>query len=375
MEIVGEAEDGERALEMAKSFQPDVLLVDICMPLMNGLELTDCLNKILSHCLVIVITAHDEFEYAQKAVKLKVFDFLLKPVSKEQLCSVIKKADEELTGLKSMDKYLKWANEQINKNLPMMREQFFKELMKGRLRDCEIETQMELLGQKISNNSGMFIIKLKEKYSLDEKSKEWDKHLLLFAVQNVLEELLHEWTPNIFFRDDKDNIIAITSTMQVSEWNNLGEVLESAVQKYLKNLVIVKQLRISKGISGIKETYYELLDEIKKEERLTPIVTASKKYIDEHFYKEDLTRKEVADELKISPAYLSNLLSQELGASFIDYLISVRIKKAIQLMDDPTLKICEIAEKVGYNSQHYFCTAFKKMMGISPLEYRKGGMK
>jgi two-component system response regulator YesN len=80
----------------------------------------------------------------------------------------------------------------------------------------------------------------------------------------------------------------------------------------------------------------------------------------------------VADHMQVSPTYLSKLLKHETGASFVDYLTQVRIKKAIQLMNDPAEKIYEIAEKVGYSNQHYFSTAFKKVLGFSPMEYRRG---
>jgi two-component system, response regulator YesN len=80
IEVVGEAEDGEIAFEMAKVLKPDILFVDICMPFIDGLELISKIKDILPDSLVIVITGHDEFSYAQQSIKLKVFDYLLKPV-------------------------------------------------------------------------------------------------------------------------------------------------------------------------------------------------------------------------------------------------------------------------------------------------------
>ena len=65
-------------------------------------------------------------------------------------------------------------------------------------------------------------------------------------------------------------------------------------------------------------------------------------------------------------------MRQELGVSFIDYLIQVRIGKAEVLLRDSFAKIGDIAATVGYSSQHYFSTAFKKKNGVSPAEYRKG---
>ena len=78
--------------------------------------------------------------------------------------------------------------------------------------------------------------------------------------------------------------------------------------------------------------------------------------------------------MQISPTYLSRLLKQEIGVSFIEYLTHVRVQKAIQLIQDPATKLYEVAERVGYANQHYFSTAFKKVLGVSPAEYRKRGI-
>ncbi|HBQ46235.1 MAG TPA: DNA-binding response regulator, partial [Ruminococcaceae bacterium] len=67
----------------------------------------------------------------------------------------------------------------------------------------------------------------------------------------------------------------------------------------------------------------------------------------------------------------SKILKRETGLSFIDFLTRLRIRKAIQLMGNPREKIYEVAEKVGYSDQHYFSTAFKKVKGVSPAEYRR----
>ena len=84
---------------------------------------------------------------------------------------------------------------------------------------------------------------------------------------------------------------------------------------------------------------------------------------------------EVADKVESNASYLSKLLKKELGYSFIDYLTHIRIKKSIELMQDPTLRIIDISEKVGYSTQHYFSLAFKKIMGVSPNNYKNGGKR
>ena len=99
----------------------------------------------------------------------------------------------------------------------------------------------------------------------------------------------------------------------------------------------------------------------------------AQRYIDAHYAEPDLSLEEVASAAQISPGYLSRLLKLETGFSFVDYLTRVRINKAVQIMSDPAVKVYEVAEAVGYQSQHYFSRAFKRVFGRPPVEYRKGG--
>ena len=77
----------------------------------------------------------------------------------------------------------------------------------------------------------------------------------------------------------------------------------------------------------------------------------------------------------MSVSYLSKLFKQEMGQMFSEYLIETRIKVAIELLLNGNLRIYEIADRVGYSSQHYFCAAFKKVMGCSPSDYRAKQLK
>jgi len=370
IEIVGEAEDGEIALAMVQETKPDILLLDICMPFINGMQLIEKIKKEDDDCIIIVITGHDEFAYARDALKLRVFDYLLKPVPIEQLQITISKAIHELSTNRTRKKYFAWAQNQLAINDNILTGNFMNQWIENHITQSEIKEQQKYFNIEFSGNSGMILIKPIEKHSVDE-TKEWDKNLLLFAIQNIIQELIEDMKPNIVFRDNKDNIIAITAINQISVWMELKNKFETIIDKHLDNTIKVSQ-RIIENEFDIPNVYSTLIEEMGKESNYTPMVQKVKQYIENNFYKEELSLEEVSNEIKVSPAYLSRLLKQETGTSFIDYLTQVRVKMAIRLMDDPAMKIYEIADRVGYNSQHYFSTAFKRVMGVSPLEYKKG---
>ena len=98
-------------------------------------------------------------------------------------------------------------------------------------------------------------------------------------------------------------------------------------------------------------------------------------YLQEH-YAQDVHLSDLAQELFISDAYLGRLFIRHYHMKFTDYLHQLRIQNAVPLLRDPKWKLYQIAQKMGYNNQQYFCNVFKKMMGVSPQQFRHSlGMK
>ena len=96
IKIIGEAEDGEEGLELLKKFRPNIVITDIRMPLLSGLDLIQRIKTTLPRAEIIIISGYDNFEYAQKAIKLGVMDFLLKPLEETELHKAIGNAVRNL---------------------------------------------------------------------------------------------------------------------------------------------------------------------------------------------------------------------------------------------------------------------------------------
>ena len=90
-----------------------------------------------------------------------------------------------------------------------------------------------------------------------------------------------------------------------------------------------------------------------------------------HYYNQNLKLKEIAEKLYMNPSYCSQLLRKELNTTFSDYLTDIRIKKAKVLLQDMSLTIQEISQKVGIKDYYYFNKVFKKHCGMTPSQYRK----
>lgn len=96
VELVGEAADGMEALEQVKKLQPDVLLTDIRMPRLSGLELADKVLAMGQRTRVVFLTSYAEFDYAREALRLQAVDYLLKPVEEEELARVMRNIAKDL---------------------------------------------------------------------------------------------------------------------------------------------------------------------------------------------------------------------------------------------------------------------------------------
>jgi two-component system, response regulator YesN len=372
MKVVAEAEDGQTALTLVGETKPDILLVDIRMPFLNGLELIERINEIHRDCIIIVVTGHDEFEYAQRALHLKVFEYVLKPVPHDVLAAVLGRAEAELAGARRQSKYVSWARELLERNMPLLREQFFRDWVCGRLSRSEIEEQQAFLGVETGDHLAMAAVHVVERFLAAAPPGEKDRRLALFSVRTVVEEALKGFSPLWIFQDSRDNIIAIACSPGGPAWVDAIADIESRVGDTLAHALIVAHATIP-AERGISETWEALCGEIAEKGSHRTFVVLAQSYIDGHYGEPELSLEEVAAAAQVSPGYLSRLLKHETGFSFVDYLTRVRINKAVQIMSDPAVKVYEVAEAVGYQSQHYFSRAFKRVFGRSPVEYRRGG--
>ncbi|MBB6284168.1 response regulator transcription factor [Geobacillus subterraneus] len=366
MEVIAEAEDGEEALELAIKHEVNVLFVDLSMPIMDGLTLMRHVRERLPHCRMIVITGHDEFSYAQEALRLQADDYLLKPTDPKQLSEVVAKLKEKLEREHWERGYVELLTSQVQKNVRLLRQQLGTEWVAGRLMEEEIMRQLPLLGLPSFCPVQVVVIQwfsFKNQPIMSHR----DRHILLFAIENVVSELLanHE---TVVFRDPDGFVVAMIWTPISKEQRR---EIETALKKYLYIGASAYMESVEGGIAGVISAYEKCKRQMAEENRLSPVVRRAKQYIQTHFNQPELTLESVAQFLNVSPIYLSRMIKQEMGISFVHLLTKIRMTKAVELLVSTELSIHEIAEQVGYDTQHYFSTAFKKVMGVSPNQYRK----
>ena len=124
-EVAGSATNGVKALELVEKLQPDVVLTDIKMPYMDGLELSRRLNREYPNIYIMLCTGFDEFEYAKEAVHLEIKEYMLKPVNATELSESLTNLKHTLDREREEKLNVKKLNDYFQEVLPKLQSNFF----------------------------------------------------------------------------------------------------------------------------------------------------------------------------------------------------------------------------------------------------------
>lgn len=355
-EIIGTAQNGQEVMEIIKNQQADLLLTDISMPEMSGIELLKTLNQIDNKPMVILISGYDDFEYAKEGIKNNAFDYILKPIDYDELEDCVKRALNKLKEQKvSVYEHEKYAiyelitsgkvDAQINNKQAL----YFSMIVKNYKEDIEIFTKNEDFLSKWNPN--LFIYKLSDKEVM--VVVEMAKHFINQAADITdafSQQLLHEGSDQCII--------------------SVGKVVEQLFE--IKHSVDATKelLKYENYISGNVLTEERLKKEYKPSQSAADMMEEALDYIRNNF-QTNLGVEQTAEQVGLSVSYFSLLFKQKTGLTFLDYLTNVRMEYACLFLQNTDLKTYEIAEKVGYTDQRYFSQVFKRKMKKTPSEYRK----
>ena len=138
-EVAGNATNGVKALELAEKLQPDVVITDIKMPYMDGLELSRRLNDDFQNIHIIIFTGFDEFEYAKEAVHLEVDEYMLKPINALELSDCLKRLKNNLDKEREEKLNVEKLENYFLDSLPLLQTNLFVSLIEGRINDTDYE--------------------------------------------------------------------------------------------------------------------------------------------------------------------------------------------------------------------------------------------
>ena len=214
-EFCGEASDGEMALPLLRTTQPDVLITDIKMPFMDGLQLSKIMRERMPWVKIIILSGHDEFEYAQQAIKLGVTDYLLKPITVQNLQAVLQKLSAKLDEESKEREKLRQLQEQAEENRATLRERLLFKLIVGAVSPTEAVENGQALGLNLIGRHYLVVIL---KIELDDRTEQYE-HDEYQQIQSVVVRLI-EPDPDIF--------------MLKRDWGDLVLIFKGSTQEYLE---------------------------------------------------------------------------------------------------------------------------------------------
>lgn len=225
-ELVGEAKDGEIALPLIKKLKPNLIITDIKMPFMDGLTLSKLVMKELPETKIIIISGHDDFEYARQAISLGVEQYVLKPITKssfiEILQNVRQKYDKENA---QKNYYLKFQNE-MKVYEKHSRRDFF-ELLVSQEKDLqEVYEKAEQLGLEMMAeyyNLILFTVASNRKYALVEDTYSQN----VADIQEMIDKTFQNSTHYILFRNQMFSYAILVKGNQ----DQIHEVTQACIEK------------------------------------------------------------------------------------------------------------------------------------------------
>ncbi len=316
--VIGYADNGNEAFDLTCQYLPDLIITDIRMPEMDGLELMKKIEVLEKDIKTVVVSGYDEFEFAQHALRHGAVDYLLKPIKPEMFYKMLEKVENQLKNRQVLTEETRgWLHK-----CKEYSEKLIEHLWDVKQSECEeflLSCYKEMTSQKIETQ----IIK---GFYLD---------LYQFVKTGINKRLGQELT--------------CSDLEQPKNENGTEEVLDFFKVWLAKITDYIQEARNWGNFSKVKTAV---------------------EYMNSHFSDANLSLTGVAENVNMSPAYFSRQFKEEYGKSFISYLTELRMEKAKELLIEIHLKTYEIAEMVGYSDYPHFTKSFKKYHKISPKEYR-----
>ncbi len=368
IEVAGCFSGGEAAFAFLQKEQVDMVITDIRMPRMSGLELARRIVEEKIDCVVLIVSGYGEFEYARQAIEYGVVSYLLKPIQMRELSDAISHMAQKLSERRANAIWESQFSDEVE-------ELFFADLLMGKISEgpqLEARYQRLKLPYPHTQVHGFFL----EVTVRRDKSFDWeyDTQRLFIAVGNVLRMQRHScYVQPVGHQGDAFCFIVLQGPNNSAfDSRAIRRMLKEAlgVTSELKTVACFESLCEAPELMRSLTRFIGGEGESEKEpQEVDRVIANAKAYIAAH-YGEDITRYDVATAVYMNSAYFSRYFKAKTGENFNDYLIGFRMQRAIQLMNTGR-KLSEICAQVGYSNYRYFARVFQQYTTYTPSEYRQ----
>lgn len=423
IELVGCADNGKIALGMIREKKPDIVITDLKMPEMDGLELIREIRRRRLPIGIIVLSSYDEFDLVKQAMKLGADEYLLKlQLSQENMLAAVWETWEKLE--KNRKDELGEAggsveHRQSKRSVKTLLSDLLAEIDEipdteqfpliedGQMRfrysvciwmycafsgeeDSMVYEMVESISEDIFKEQfTAYCFKVENcEYILTVFSDVQDPDSLLVSIRgnccrciNMIFDLLNVSTSMCI-----GSIETSAGTLKVS-LKNASKVYYKVFlkQSLLKNSKSVLDYQSEKakltairdgeppadagGYAGLERQFQYIQSDPQAFNSFPQPIKIAVEFLRQNYH-EDITLQQTAEKAGFNPSYFSTLFSSSTGITFTDFFTKLRLNRAKELLKTTNMKIYEIAEAIGYRNSYYFSRIFRKFEGVTPFEYR-----
>ncbi|HZG56231.1 response regulator [Paenibacillus sp.] len=262
IEVAGTAINGQEGLELIRRVQPDIVMTDVRMPKLDGLEMMRRVLEALPHSKVIMLSGYSEFTYAQQAIRLGAYDFLQKPFSIAEIIRVVVGARdvwlEERKGRLEVDAMEK----RLKESLPLLRQEYMNMLIHHRSGNAQ-SNEKRWAFLKIPLKPENLVVMIVE---IDRFAENFgmlptqEVELVRFALQNILEETINSFTAGIVFREGTNRHVCVLNCEDVDLASRIAEACCAHIAKYTRFTISIGIGRKVEELGQLPDSFLQALN-------------------------------------------------------------------------------------------------------------------
>lgn len=382
--LLGSATNGLDALQMVEQYEPDLLLTDIRMPFISGIELARHVREVRPATNIAFLSGYDDFEYAKQAIQYNIISYMLKPITLEgmttELRSIRKKIDAQFAMFRQAESQEAAQDLRAPMLMPLVLDDYTESW-----NDSQAEAygrECGLLRDELDKPCYTVMVSI----LLDKTGANCTKPAFVAPINTLSAKYLRGVN---FFASGKVISVLMGNPSDFEEYLHiLADEIPQMASRVLGLRCRIGVSRMARSLTALHNAYKEAMEALRQGDPsescvqfirdLSPAVKGGNllckralEALDQHYMEEGLSLVSLSDLLDVSPNHLSGCIKKYTGETFINILIGKRMEAARELLVHSNLKIQDIARKCGYTDQHYFSYCFKKYCGESPNAMRR----
>ena len=358
--VVGVAENGEEAVFLTEKEKPDVVLSDIRMPKMDGIELMQYLHDNLPEIKIVILSGYNDLEYLNMAIKNQVTEYMLKPTDIDEFEQLFRKIRQNLDEEKNRREELNQLKLAAMQRQALSYETVLNNLLDGYVGDSqEYDWKQELEKEGMDFNACVMVVLDTAPENEDNKD---DSYRLKQRIIRYCNSRQMQWVGRFFLYRGRHIVGLVTlEQMQFEEPESELRLLCQCIEEMQAEIGDIYGMALRAGISNLcrdertlplvyQETEARMSsmepDLLNNQKKSNLLVTAVREYLDSEFSSNMLSLETVAECFNRNPAYISKVFKKGTGFNFSDYITQKRMEKSKALLRDMSLKVYEIADVI-----------------------------